>query len=325
MQTVRDVAAELGVSSDEVLARLTQMGAPAHSDRSLVEPSLAAELRTRLGASSRGQTGPPPPAPASSGNNHGPDRSLGDTAATSVAARPPPPPPPREASGDSHPARPTAARRSSFITQLAELPLLVLLAFLIAVVIKTFLVQAFFIPSTSMLPTLRKGDRVLVEKVTFRLREPGTSDVVVFAKSVFGGQEPDLPWYQDARNFLRELLGLPTGTETDYIKRIVAVGGDTIRYSGNPRRLTVNGEVVDERYLKGGRDRFSPTLTKSDCTRLGMQVEAGGCLVPEGRVFVMGDNRQNSEDSRVIGPVGEDKIVGHAFVVIWPPDHLSGL
>jgi signal peptidase I len=206
-----------------------------------------------------------------------------------------------------------------------ELPLLILLAFVMAVIIKTFLVQAFFIPSGSMSPTLHVGDRVLVEKVSYRFGEAERGDVVVFAQSVFGRSTPDLPWQLDARNFLRELLGLPTGSEQDYIKRIVAVGGDTVRYSGTPRRLVVNGEVVREPYMRARRDRFSPSLAASDCRRLRMQAVADGCRVPEGRVFVMGDNRSNSEDSRAIGPIKETKIVGHAFVIIWPAGDFGGI
>ena len=207
---------------------------------------------------------------------------------------------------------------------LTELPVLILAAFVIAVVIKTFLVQAFFIPSGSMLPTLHPGDRVLVEKLAYRLHDPRRGDVVVFEKSVFG-VAPDVPWYQDAKNFIRELLGLPTGDEEDYIKRIVAIGGDTIRYAGSPRRLTINGQEVPQPFIREGRDRFSSSLTEQDCQRLDMRSSEGGCLVPAGRVFVMGDNRGDSEDSRILGPIDEDRIVGRAFVIIWPPGDFSGL
>jgi signal peptidase I len=306
MRTVRQIAMDLGVSSGEVLARLREMGLPATSEAAPVTPDVERSLGARI-------------APAE--------------ADTTRSLRPPPPPPPRPGAtapagppGDA--AAPVPAGRpasSRVLAQLAELPLLVLLAFAIAVVIKTFLVQAFFIPSGSMYPTLHRGDRVLVEKLTYRLREPRSSDVVVFAKSVFGARAPDLPWYQDVRNFLRELLGLPTGAEQDYIKRIVATGGDTIRYSGKPRALVVNGVRIDEPYVKSGRDLYSPTLTERDCRRLAMRRGAGGCVVPEGEVFVMGDNRGNSEDSRVTGPIETDKIVGHAFVIIWPPGDFSGL
>lgn len=210
------------------------------------------------------------------------------------------------------------------LRHITELPALILAAFVIAVLIKTFLVQAFFIPSESMLPALHPGDRVLVEKISYRLHDPRRHDVVVFEKSVFG--EPlDVPWWEDARNFLRELLGLPVGNEEDYIKRVVAVGGDTIRYVGTPRRLIVNGSRVRQPYIRGGRDRFSSTITEQDCQRLGMRASDGGCLVPAGRVFVMGDNRSDSEDSRILGPIEEDRIVGRAFVIIWPPADLGGL
>jgi signal peptidase I len=203
--------------------------------------------------------------------------------------------------------------------------MLVLLAFLIAILIKTFVIQAFYIPSGSMIPTLRVGDRVLVEKVSYRLHGVRRGDVVVFEKDVFGSKPPDVPWYDDARNFFRDLLGLPTSSEEDYIKRAVAVGGDTIRYAGTPRHLIVNSEDVDISYVKGGRDRFSSTVTEDDCQRLDMQPVDGGCRVPAGRIFVMGDNRSSSEDSRILGPIDEDKVVGRAFVVIWPISHFRGL
>jgi signal peptidase I len=216
-----------------------------------------------------------------------------------------------------------ATKKRSRARHLAELPVLVLLALVIAVIIKTFLVQAFYIPSGSMFPTLHVGDRVLVEKLSYRFGGPGRGDVVVFERDVFGAGEPDVPWHQDARNFVRDLLGLPTGQSQDYIKRVVAVEGDTIRYAGTPRRLIVNGEEADQSYIHGGRDGSSPTVTSDDCKRLQMEKSADGCLVPEDMVFVMGDNRGNSEDSRVLGPVGEDKIVGKAFLIIWPPSDVG--
>ena len=215
-------------------------------------------------------------------------------------------------------------KERSVARQVAELPMLVAVAFLIAIVIKTFLVQAFFIPSGSMIPTLRIGDRVLVEKISYRLHDPRRGDVIVFARDILGPQ-PDVPWYQDARNFLRELVGLPVGDEEDFIKRVVAVAGDSIRYQGNPRQLFVNGEQIDQSYVNRGTDRSSPTLTKQDCERLDMEPSGEGCLVPAGRVFVMGDNRGNSQDSRFLGPIEQDKIIGRGFVIIWPLSDLGSL
>lgn len=220
--------------------------------------------------------------------------------------------------------RPPKSLGARIVSGVAEIPLLVLAAFLIAVVIKTFIMQAFYIPSGSMRPTLEVGDRVLVEKVSGLFGGPGRGSVVVFARHVFTGvQRPDLPWYEDVRDYIRELLGLPTGREEDYIKRVVAVGGDTVRYEGTPRELIVNGEKVEEDYLKSP-DNSSQHILPNDCPPK-MESSEGGCLVPAGTVFVMGDNRNNSADSRAIGPVDEDKIVGKAFVVIWPPSNLGGL
>jgi signal peptidase I len=215
-------------------------------------------------------------------------------------------------------------KKRSFLSKVTEVPILILLAFGIAILIKTFLVQAFFIPSGSMIPTLHVGDRVLVEKVGYVFGGPDRNDVVVFEKNVFGVSK-DLPWTTDARNFFRELLGLPTGDTEDYIKRVVAIGGDKISYQGRPRVLLVNGEKAKQDFVKGGVDNSSPTLTKSDCKRLEMDVSGEGCRVPAGKVFVMGDNRSNSEDSRILGPIDEDKIVGKAFLIIWPPGDFGTL
>ena len=222
------------------------------------------------------------------------------------------------------PKRPKKKKKRGFLRQLAELPMLVVFAFVIAIVIKTFLVQAFFIPSGSMVPTLHVGDRVLVEKISYRLHAPKRNDIIVFAREILGPQ-PDVPWPQDVRNFLRELVGLPTGDEEDFIKRVVAVGGDTIRYDGKPRKLLVNGDRVEQGYINNGADSSSPTLTKSDCERLEMEPAGAGCRVPAGRVFVMGDNRGNSQDSRFLGPIEVDKIIGRGFVIIWPYDSFGSL
>lgn len=201
---------------------------------------------------------------------------------------------------------------------------LLLIAFVIALLIKTFFVQAFFVDGASMSPGLVHGDRVLVEKLSYLLHDPRPGDVVVFEKSVFG-RPANEPWYRDARNLVTELLGLPTGGETDYIKRVVAGPGDSVLYSGTPRRLSVNGEKQDQSFVEGGSDPSSGTVTEADCERLNMSVSEDGCEVPAGQVFVLGDNRGNSEDSRALGPIDQDKIIGRAFVVIWPPGDLGSI
>lgn len=295
MPRVYELARELGVSSKELLAELERLGHPATSHSSGVDEWTAARLRedglrrTEPGA---------------------------EEGVVPVSDAPETEPEPAE------PVR--RPKKKSLGAHLAEIPLLVVFAFAIAIVIKTFLVQAFYIPSGSMLPTLQIGDRVLVEKVSYRFGGPDRGDVVVFAKEVFGSP-PELPWHEDAQNFLRELLGLPVGREEDYIKRVVAVGGDRIRYAGTPRRLLVNGRRVAQPYVAGGVDEGSPSVLPGDCSRLGMKRDGKSCIVPAGKVFVMGDNRSNSEDSRILGPIDESKIVGHALVIIWPPGDIGTL
>ena len=187
-----------------------------------------------------------------------------------------------------------------------ELPVLIIIAFAIALLIKTFLLQAFYIPSASMEPTLMIGDRVLVEKVSYRFGDPGRGDVVVFEKDFAILADPTLtedeaPFYEDIADAFRGLFGFPTGNSQDFIKRVVGVGGDTVE--GRDGIVYVNGEPVDQSYLPEG-------VTTSDFAAV---------EVPQGEIFVMGDNRTNSEDSRNFGPIEEEKVVGRAFILIWPP------
>ena len=291
MPRVYEVARELGISSKELLEELDRLGRPAASHSSNIDDDTADEVRLARGE---------------------PDDDVDASDDDALEGEP------ADAPG------PGRKKKKSLAAHLAEIPMLVIFAFAIAIVIKTFLVQAFYIPSGSMLPTLQIGDRVLVEKVSYRFGGPQRGDVVVFAKEVFGSP-PDLPWHEDAQNLVRELLGLPVGQKEDYIKRVVAVGGDRIRYAGSPRRLIVNGEEVPQPYVAGGVDEGSPSVLPGDCARLGMTRDRKACIVPAGKVFVMGDNRSNSEDSRILGAIDEDKIVGHALVIIWPPGDVRGL
>ncbi len=340
------------MTSQEVIARLKTMGQPADSHLTPVDDSVAERLRrdsspddesdgagaiegngARTVAPSAAKSGAAESEQAQSDVRPTPD------AATESAATPKTDEPTKDGAKDESKAESTKGaakdettkgekkakksaekknRKSSVLKQVAELPLLILLAFAIAVVIKIFLVQAFFIPSASMNPTLVRGDRVLVEKLGYRFGEPQRGQVIVFAQDA-ARRPPDLPWSEDARNFFRELLGLPTGEETDFIKRIVAVGGDVVSYDGNRRKLIVNGERIDEPYIKGGVDTGSTKIIADNCRSMELKRQRNGCRVPAGMVFVMGDNRSNSMDSRVFGPVEEDEIIGRAWLIIWPP------
>jgi signal peptidase I len=182
-----------------------------------------------------------------------------------------------------------------------DLPVLVVMALVLAFLIKTFLVQAFFIPSGSMIPTLQVGDRVLVEKVTFRVREPARGDVIVFRRP---GAEARRGLGAGVRSFF-EGLGLAQPDEDiDLIKRIVALPGDTVEIVGGV--VHIDGQPLDEPYLLADQRDF-PSLT-----------------IPDGHYYMLGDNRGNSDDSRYsLGTVPRDHVVGRAFVILWPPTRLN--
>ncbi|MFJ2898598.1 signal peptidase I [Streptomyces sp. NPDC087218] len=202
---------------------------------------------------------------------------------------------------------------------LREIPLLLTVALLIALVLKTFLVQAFAIPSGSMEQTIRIGDRVLVDKLTpwFGSR-PQRGDVVVFKdpggwlqQEEAGKGDPPVGVKQ-AKQALTFVGLLPSDDEQDLIKRVIAVGGDTVKCCGKDGRVSVNGVPLDEPYLNPGNP---PSLIKFEVK------------VPPGRIFVMGDHRSNSADSRYHldepehGTVSEDEVVGRAVVIAWPFSH----
>ncbi len=181
--------------------------------------------------------------------------------------------------------------------------MLIVIAFAIALLLKSFVLQAFYIPSASMEQTLKIGDRVLVEKLTYRFAEPGRGDVVVFEKDL-GGQvlpQEDVGVLDKIAESFKGLFGFPTGTQQDFIKRVIATEGDTVE--GREGAVFLNGDRLSEPYLEQGVETTS----------------FGPVQIPDGMIFVMGDNRNNSDDSRNFGPVPVDTVVGRAFVLIWPP------
>ena len=183
--------------------------------------------------------------------------------------------------------RSSAARRSS-TRNLVEWVAVIVGAVIVALLIKTFVVQAFRIPSESMVPTLEVGDRVLVNKLSYDAHDLNRGDVVVF----------DRP------------PGLPAGPNdpTELIKRVIGLPGDTV--VARDGDIYVDDQRLEEPYLadEGGTYGLDEPVT-----------------VPEGQVWDMGDNRAHSEDSRAFGPIDTDTIVGRAFMIMWPPGRIGAL
>jgi signal peptidase I len=199
------------------------------------------------------------------------------------------------------PAVPRAKRRGFF----DELPILVVLALVVAILIKSFLVQAFFIPSPSMVPTLEHGDRILVCRVCTRFAGVHRGDVVVFS-SPHPTAEPSRGIVGGALHWLGQTLGVAQPENPDYVKRVIGLPGDTIELRAG--QLYRNGVAITEPYLNRPHDTrpFAPVR------------------VPDGMLFVLGDNRLQSGDSRFqppngLGWVPENKVIGKAFVRVWPP------
>jgi signal peptidase I len=168
-------------------------------------------------------------------------------------------------------------KRRSLLGTVIETLLIVGAAFAIAMIMQTFMFRITGILQTSMLPTIDPGDRIIVNCITYDLREPRPGEIVVVHD--------------------------PMDDKKDIIKRVIALGGDTIEVMDGV--LYVNGAVVDEPYVANkdvvmGQARFT---------------------IPEGYIYVMGDNRPVSKDSREFGAVAENQIVGKVICVMWPMGH----
>lgn len=202
-----------------------------------------------------------------------------------------------------------------------EFPLLIVGAFLLAFLVKTFLVQAFYIPSGSMEQTLQVGDRVLVNKMVYRFRPVERGDVVVFdgTGSFISGTpvEPELNPAARVARFLGEIVGIAPPSDRDFIKRVIGVGGDRVVCCDADGLLTVNGfPVMEDEYLYPGNPPSKQTFD---------------VIVPDGRLWVMGDHRSASADSRAHlgdpggGMVPVDRVIGRAFAIVWPLDRAQFL
>lgn len=193
----------------------------------------------------------------------------------------------------------------------AETVVLVVVAAVIALVLRVFVAQAFSIPSASMSPQLLVGDRVVVSKLAYRLHDPRRGDIVVFDCPPRAGcpAEEDLDAGVVVRGLygLLEAVGLRQPSTEEYIKRVVALPGE--RVAGHDGAVYVDDQRLMEPYLPP-----SATIEDFDPT-----------TVANGELWVMGDNRTNSSDSRVFGPIEADTVVGRATHRVFPPTRTAFL
>lgn len=188
------------------------------------------------------------------------------------------------------------------LTGVRETLQLVVVALLMAFVIKSVAVQAFYIPSGSMLETLQIGDRVLVEKLTYLVREPERGEIIVFRRPGLEdeGFSPAATW----RSFLEGIGLAEPDADRDLIKRILGLPGETVELIDGV--VHVEGMPLDEPYTAAETRDFGP-------------VE-----VPDDHYFVLGDNRGNSRDSRFgLGTIPDANITGRAFIILWPPGNTT--
>jgi signal peptidase I len=197
---------------------------------------------------------------------------------------------------------PRPAEQEAHGSFLRELPILFIVALAVAIVLKTFVVQAFFIHSGSMEPTLEPGDRVLVQKVVYG---PDRGDVIVFSDPL-GRPGPDRGIVGGFVHWLSSSLGIERPEHEDFIKRVIGLPGETVELRDG--RLFVDGVRIHQPYLRGAVD-----------TR-----EYGPVRVPQRALFVLGDNRMNSNDSRFgLGFVPVDRVVGRAIAIVWPASRVG--
>ncbi len=195
---------------------------------------------------------------------------------------------------------------------LREAAVLVLLAFGLALVLKTFVVEAFFIPSSSMVPTLERGDRILVNRLAYRFGDIRRGDIVVFTDPHPPPDGHENPLVALAR-WLGRGLGLAQPENEDFVKRVIGLPGDVVEIRSGV--TFVNGRRLPEPYLNSADPDTS---------------SYGPVTVPGGMLFVLGDNRRHSGDSRFpppggLGFVPQEKVIGRALVIVWPPSRIGWL
>lgn len=166
-----------------------------------------------------------------------------------------------------------------------------LIAFAIAAFIRYFLFTPIVVDGDSMMPTLENGDRMIVNKFSYKIGEPERFDIVVF-------HAPE---------------------QKDYIKRVIGLPGDYVEYKDD--QLYINGEAIDEPYLDAYKAQISEGNLTGDFSL--KDIDPSLDVIPEGHVFVMGDNRRFSKDSRHIGIVDQKEIIGNTSIIFWPLNEIE--
>lgn len=200
--------------------------------------------------------------------------------------------------------------KPSLARTLAEIPILLVVAAVIAFMVKTFVAQAYYIPSGSMLPQLKIDDRVVVSKLAYKLHDPRRGDIVVFDDPNTGTADDDEVDRSGVAKVLHKIgegVGVVQPSTDEFIKRVIALPGESV--SGHDGYVYINDHKLIEPYLPQGvrTDDFAPQT------------------VAKGKLWVMGDNRSGSADSRVFGQIDVDSIVGRAVVKVWPFSHIAFL
>ncbi len=190
-----------------------------------------------------------------------------------------------------------AGRRARHRRALIEWLVILAVVLVCTVLLRTFVVQSFSIPSLSMSPTLQVGDRIIVDKLSYRLHGVHRGDIVVFHRPPLEDQE-----------------------YADLVKRVIGLPGETI--SSHNGHVDIDGKQLKEPWLPSGPQSYTAALPGDEHPQFNLP---GPVKIPPGEYYVMGDNRQNSEDSRFFGPIPKSLIVGRAVAVAWPLSHIKGL
>jgi signal peptidase I len=235
---------------------------------------------------------------------------------------------------DEPQARPPKKKRPFWV----ELPILIVIAFGLTFLIQTFIAKVYYVPSGSMEQTLHGassgGDRILANKIVYDFGDPQPGDVVVFSGPPSWAPEARIPgpsnWFGQVMQSLGSVIGIAPPNEKDYVKRVIATGGQTVQCCDAQGNVTVDGHSLDEPYIYEPIEFIPGQL---DCTTTQMSRRCfGPVTVPAGELWVMGDHRSDSADSsyqcqglpagsgaQCQGPIPVDNVIGKAVFIVMPP------